>query len=63
MSDDVLLIRVAGEEAVETVENALDAVADEHDVMLNDAGPPTEFEITKGDAVARLAEAYTGWSA
>jgi hypothetical protein len=65
MSDrDRLVITITGEEAVENVENALDAAASELDSELSSGrGRPSEGEISVGVAAEELATAYTGYDA
>ncbi|PSP38273.1 hypothetical protein BRC71_06260 [Halobacteriales archaeon QH_7_65_31] len=53
------------EEHARTVENALDAVDADEELPDVDRGRgrTSEGEISTGEAVALIAEAYTGWSA
>lgn len=45
------------------VENAIDAVDDLEDVYVDRTpGPKPDGAISAGEAVARIAAAYTGWS-
>jgi len=52
------------DDAVETVENALDAVDGDPDLPNVDRtrGRTAEDEVSTGHALAIVAEAYTGWS-
>jgi len=52
-------------DVLETIENALDAVDadDELPDVSRGRGPPRVDEVSTGEALAIVAEAYTGWSA
>lgn len=61
MTQGDLHLRLTDDEEIETVENALEAVAEAEDKRLNTAGKPAEDELTRGQALVELAAAYTGW--
>jgi len=51
------------DEHVDTVENAIDAVDDLEDVDVDRSrGRCSDGEVSTGEALAIVAEAYTGWS-
>lgn len=51
------------DEDVATVENAIDALEDLEDVDVDRSrGRPGDGSISTGEALARICEAYTGWS-
>jgi len=56
---------VVYDEHAETVENALDAVDGDPELpdVSRGRGRAAEDEIPAGEALAKVAEAYTGWSA
>jgi len=52
------------EKDVETVENAIDAFDAREDIIVDRSqGRPVGGSISSGEVLARICEAYTGWSA
>jgi len=58
-----MMTYIIPDEHVETIENAIDAVDDLEDVEVNRSpGRLADGQVSKGEALAMICEAYTGWS-